>query len=517
MEEYLLSIIIFFPLLGAPLLLLIPDRYSRFSFWITLCILSVPLLLTFYAYSLYDPANPIRPFSSEHTDLMFMEIHSWIPQFHIQYSLGMDGISLSLILLTSIVSISGLIIARNVKNHTGFFILYLTLYSGMMGVFLALDFFLFYVFWELMLFPMYFLIGIWGGERREYAAIKFFLFTLVGSIFMLLVLILVYIYSDINPDPAVTERTLNLIYLTDPGVLTGPFLEGFSFMGPDSFRMAVWIFLFIAFAVKIPIFPLHSWLPDAHVEASTPISVILAGILLKMGVYGILRILLPILPDETVILGPYFLALAGVINIIYGSFNAMAQNDLKRLVAFSSVAHMGFALVGISSLNSDGLNGAVFQMFSHGTISAMLFIIVGALYERAHHRKIDGFGGLIHAMPRFSVMAGIAFFAGLAIPGLSSFVAEALCLIGSFSIYPYITIVAASGIVLSAAYFLPAFQKIFFGELPSGGETIFPDIRISEFLALLPLAALTIILGIYPSLLLDITGMSVLRLSMLFQ
>jgi len=513
MEEYLLSIIIFFPILGIPFLLILPERYSRFAFWIALFILAVPLLLTFYLYVLYNPAYPIRPFSSRHTDLMFVENYDWIPQFHIQYLLGTDGISLVLVLLTSIVSISALFVSRNVKNPIGYFILYLLLYTGMMGTFLALDFFLFYVFWELMLFPMYFLIGIWGGERREYAAIKFFLYTLIGSIFMLLVMILFYINSDINPDPAIVERTMNLILLSDPGVLGGTFLTGFAGLDAVSFRSVIWIFLFIAFAVKIPVFPLHSWLPDAHVEASTPISVILAGVLLKMGLYGILRILLPVLPNETIILAPYFLAATGVINIIYGSFNAMAQNDLKRLVAFSSIAHMGFALLGISSLNADGLNGAIFQMFSHGTISAMLFISVGVLYDRWHHRRIDGFGGLINAMPRFSVFVALAFFSGLAMPGFSSFVSEALCLMGAFSVYPYITIIAASGIVLSAAYFLPAFQKMFFGEFKGEAHG---DINRLELMAIIPLAALTLWLGLFPSILLKISSNSVSRLSQLF-
>ncbi|MDH5654526.1 MAG: NADH-quinone oxidoreductase subunit M [Spirochaetia bacterium] len=514
MENYILSILIFFPLIGIPLILILPARFSGISFWITLIFLTLPLFLTLYIYSIYDPANPIRPFSSEYTDLMLIENAVWIEQFHINYTLGVDGISLSLVILTSVISISGLFITRQVPHKAGFYSLYLLLFTGMTGVFLALDFFLFYVFWELMLFPMYFLIGIWGGERREYAAIKFFLFTLVGSIFMLLVLILFYLFSDINPDPEIRERTLNIVQLAEPGVLQGPFADGLSLMDAGTFRILIWISLFIAFAVKIPVFPLHSWLPVAHVEASTPISVILAGILLKMGIYGILRILLPVLPDQSVLLAPYFLAMAGVINILYGSLNALAQTDLKRLVAFSSIAHMGFALLGISSLNQDGFNGAVFQMFTHGTISAMLFISVGVLYDRVHHRDITRFGGVIHSMPRFSVLAALAFFAGLALPGLSSFVSEALCLFGAFAQHPYYTIAAAAGIILAAAYFLNAFQKIFFGNPDASG--IKEDLKLNEFFALLPLAALTLVLGIYPSLFLDTVEKSVFRLSSMF-
>jgi NADH-quinone oxidoreductase subunit M len=382
------------------------------------------------------------------------------------------------------------------KQMKGYFSLLLLLISGMFGVFCALDFFLFYVFWEVMLLPMYFLIGIWGGPRREYAAIKFFLYTLLGSVLMLLVMLAFYFYSDGN--------TFNLVTLAQPGVLQGPFLD-------PNFRIACWLGLFICFAIKVPIVPFHTWLPDAHVEAPTAISVILAAVLLKMGVYGILRINYPILPDTTV----YFsnmIAAIGMIGIVYGALCAMAQKDFKKLIAYSSVSHMGFCLLGMASFTPEGLNGAVLQMFNHGVITAQLFLLVGVVYDRAHHREIAGFGGLAKIMPRYSTMTSLAFFAALGLPGLSGFVSEVLCFMGGFKTFRLYTIVSVSGVVLTAAYMLWTYQRVFLGPVNEKYKSL-PEINARELATLVPLAIITVLVGVYPKFALDLLNTSMTALS----
>ena len=382
----------------------------------------------------------------------------------------------------------------------GYFALFLLLETGMMGVFIALDFFLFYVFWEVMLLPMYFLIGIWGGPRKEYAAIKFFLYTLAGSVLMLLVMIALYFNVS---DPATGGHTFNMLHMmaqaNHSDWLMNPAVRHVLFLG-----------LFIGFAIKVPIVPFHTWLPDAHVEAPTAVSVILAGVLLKMGTYGILRICYPILPNAAAWFA-YPLAILGAINIIYGAMCAMAQTDMKKLVAYSSVSHMGYVLLGMAVFNEAGITGAMLQMFNHGTITAMLFLMVGVIYDRAHHREINGFGGLGASMPKYTTVFSLALFAALGLPGLSGFVGEALVFVGAFEVYRVVTIVSVLGIILGAAYVLWMLQRVFLGPLNEKyAET--PDINRRELITVIPLAAIVILLGVFPPPIINMIKVSLLNL-----
>jgi NADH-quinone oxidoreductase subunit M len=370
----------------------------------------------------------------------------------------------------------------------GYFALFLLLDTGMMGVFCALDFFLFYIFWEVMLLPMYFLIGIWGGPRREYAAIKFFLYTLFGSVLMLIAMLALYFYND--PHTFDMTKLWSVQYSNDP-----------VFWGLG-FQQLVWLALFIGFAIKIPAFPFHTWLPDAHVEAPTAISVILAGVLLKMGTYGILRINFPILPDATLYFAPTLLAALGAWNIVYGAFCAMAQQDLKKLVAYSSISHMGYVMLGMASFTAQGINGAVLQMFNHGTITGMLFLLVGVIYDRAHHREIEGFGGLAAIMPVYTGITALAFFASMGLPGLSGFISEILVLLGTWQKYPILTILGASGVILTAGYLLWTMQRVYLGP-PNEKYLKLPEINGREIFTLVPLGVIVIIVGIYPAVVLD--------------
>jgi NADH-quinone oxidoreductase subunit M len=387
-------------------------------------------------------------------------------------------------------------LAWNINEYVrGYFTLFLLLDTSMVGVFCALDFFLFYVFWELMLLPMYFLIGVWGGPKKEYAAIKFFLFTLVGSVLMLVVMLVFYFGSV---EPATGLHSFDLTILADQAVHQ-------VFLKSNTIRWFCYLGLFIGFAIKIPLVPFHTWLPDAHVEAPTAISVILAGVLLKMGTYGLLRISYPLLPDMALAFALYA-AIFGLVSIIYGALCAMAQTDMKKLIAYSSISHMGFVMLGMSVFsNTTAINGAVLQMFNHGTVTAMLFLLVGVIYDRAHHRDIDGFGGLAKTMPIYAGYTGLAFFAALGLPGLSSFISEALVLVGSFQQYKIITITATTGIILTAAYFLWTMQRVFLGPLNNKYAKL-PEISLREAFTLTPLALIVILLGFYPMPVLDLIG-----------
>jgi NADH-quinone oxidoreductase subunit M len=399
----------------------------------------------------------------------------------------------------------------------------------MMGVFVSLDFFLFYVFWEVMLLPMYFLIGVWGGPRREYAAIKFFLYTLLGSVLMLLAMIALYFSVNVYIDPAgglhsLAEAargmgqgwekiyTFNMIAMMDPG----NFVPGSLLAGLDtSMRYLAYGALFIAFAIKVPIFPFHTWLPDAHVEAPTPISVILAGVLLKMGTYGLLRISFPIFPDAMRHFA-WELALLGVISMVYGALVAMAQTDFKKLIAYSSVSHMGIVVLGMSSMNTQGLTGAVFQMFNHGTITAMLFLIVGVIYDRAHTRGLNEFGGLMNQMPRYAGAMTVAFFAALGLPGLSGFISEMFSLLGAFQTFRTLTIIGAATIVLTAAYMLWVLQRVFLGPLPEKWKDL-TDMNGRETFMLATLGVIVVFFGIYPAPILNLMNSSLNTLAALLQ
>lgn len=348
-----------------------------------------------------------------------------------------------------------------------------------------------------------------GGPRKEYAAIKFFLYTLLGSILMLLVLIAFYYFSN-TADPN-HLHTFNLIELGKPGALVGPFQEGFGNFSAEMIRNITWISLFIGFAIKIPAFPFHTWLPDAHVEAPTAISVILAGVLLKMGTYGIFRIIFPILPMESLRLAPYLLAGVGVVNIIYGALAAMAQTDLKKLIAYSSISHMGFVMLGMAAFNTEGFNGALLQMFNHGTVTSMLFLLVGVVYDRAHHRDINGFGGLASVTPKYTAFTAFAFFAALGLPGLSSFISEVLCLLGGFQEYKVLTPIAALGVILTAGYILWAMQRIFLGAVNVKYMNL-EDINRREVFSLLPVGSFVLVFGIYPIPILNLIGPSLEKL-----
>ncbi|NDK55307.1 complex I subunit 4 family protein [Pontibacter fetidus] len=554
--DFILSSLIFSPLLAALVLLLMPARLQKTAKVVALLGSLVQLVLAIVLYFRFDGAAA----ANGQQGYQFVEKLNWIGfslgslgRFQIEYFVGVDGISISMVLLTGIIGVIGVISSWTIKkNVKGYFLLYLLLLTSVMGCFLALDFFLFYLFFEFMLLPMYFLIGIWGGPKREYAAIKFFIYTLVGSLFILIVMIGLYTSvidplataaqlgmlqtSGINPDTilqvqqslqqnviqgADLVRTFSIPAMMDPAnFIPGSLLHVLSgtMLWDLPIRFIAFLLLFAGFAIKVPSVPVHTWLPDAHVEAPTPISVLLAAILLKVGGYGLIRIVYPIFPDA----GAYFAVLVGglgVLSIIYGALCALAMNDLKKLIAYSSVSHMGFVLLGLASLTSEGVNGAIYMMFSHGIISAMLFLVVGVIYDRAHDRMILNFRGLAKRMPAYTTFVVIAFFASLGLPGFSGFIAELLVLVGGFSspditgLLPrWLTIVAVFGLLLAAAYYLWALQRMFFGKY-----WIFPELRekatmsdlnAREYLMLVPLAILAFVFGIFPHLLLDKIGMT---------
>jgi NADH-quinone oxidoreductase subunit M len=488
----ILTIMTFSPLIGAVIIPFLPKARDTLVKWVAV-FATVPALACavwlFYA------------FQRGVGGMQFIEgPFDWIASYHVQYYLGIDGLAAPMVILTPIISTICMIASWGInKQVKGYFSLFLLLQAGMTGVFVALDFFLFYVFWEVMLLPMYFLIGIWGGPRREYAAIKFFLYTLIGSVMMLLVMIAFYFYSAGN--------TFNLLTLMDQSVHIGPMLT-------HNFRLVCWLGLMIAFAIKVPVFPFHTWLPDAHVEAPTAISVILAGILLKMGTYGMIRFCFPIFPDITFEFAKW-IAIFGMINIVYGALCAMAQKDFKRLIAYSSISHMGFCLLGMASFTNEGMNGAVLQMFNHGTITAQLFLIVGIIYDRVHHRDLEGFGGLAHIMPRYAVWTAIAFFAALGLPGLSGFISEALVFLGAFKMWPWYTAISVSGVVLTAAYVLWTYQRVFLGKVNEKYKNL-SEISWRETLTLAPLALIVVVLGVYPKAMLDIMSATLEGVNQLF-
>ena len=489
MLTHILSWLIWLPVLGMAIIVFIPRERVDIVRIVAAVATGLQLWLAIILWMQFDP---------DVGGFQFMERLKWIPSFNIAYTLGIDGLSLPMVLLTPLLSFLAVFVSWNIKHaEKGYFALFLLLDAGMLGVFVALDFFLFYVFWELMLLPMYFLIGMWGGPQRVYAAIKFFLFTLFGSVLMLIAILALYFTCG---------QTFDMITLMDTAPVA---LEGVVWWGMSAIKV-IWILLFICFAIKVPIFPFHTWLPLAHVEAPTAVSVILAGVLLKMGIYGMLRVNYGMLP-EAVWWFVGALAVLGLINVIWGALCALAQTDLKKLVAYSSINHMGYALLGMAAvvaageMNGNnfaaaqaGLSGAVFQMFNHGTISAMLFILVGVIYDRAHHREIGGFGGLAKQVPIFAGITAVAFFAGLGLPGLSGFISEFMCFVGAFPVFKAIVIISTLGILINAAYFLRAYQRVFFGELNEKYADL-PEINGRELFAVVPLAIITIFLGIFPA------------------
>lgn len=500
-DSSILSWMVFTPVLGAVIIVLIPGQMKALIRWVAVAAAGVPLIQAVILFFRFDRGE---------AGFQFVQKQPWIELFNVEYFVGVDGLSITMVLLTALLSFICIVASWGTQRGVkGYFSLFLLLEAGMMGVFVALDFFLFYIFWEVVLLPMYFLIGIWGGPKKEYAAIKFFLYTLFGSVLILVVMLAFYFGSDVDPLMPGAQHTFNLVKLSDPAVQTGWLASAVNL------RWALFLMLFVGFAIKVPIFPFHTWLPLAHVEAPTPVSVILAGVLLKMGAYGLLRISFPLLPDITRSFAVW-LAVLGVINIIYGALCAMAQTDLKRLVAYSSISHMGFVCLGMASLTHEGINGAVLQMFNHGIITAMLFLLVGVIYDRAHHREINGFGGLGERMPIYTGFTAFAFFAALGLPGLSAFISEVLCLLGGFQSqisfwFRPLTIVATLGIVLGAAYLLWTLQRMFWGPLNKKYASL-PDLNGREIFTLAPLAAIVVVLGIFPMHVISLINASLTRL-----
>ena len=465
-----LSVVIFLPLAGAVVAALVPKSRPEVAKWVAAVTSGVGLALTAWIVVAFDRTSGAMQFV---TDV------AWVPQAGIHYHLGVDGISITMLALSSLLGLIAVIASWKITDRApAYFAMLLLLQVGMNGVFVALDFVLFYMFWELVLVPMFFLIGMWGGARREYASVKFFIYTLAGSVFMLVGMIALYLNTG----------TFDMVALARAG-------------GGGAFGLAFqnWVFFafFLGFAVKVPLFPLHTWLPDAHTEAPTAASVLLAGILLKMGTYGFIRVSLPMLPDAARAWAPWIAVLA-VISIVYGAAVAFAQTDLKKLVAYSSVSHMGFVMLGIFSLTTAGLNGAVAVMFSHGIVTGMLFLIVGMVYDRTHTRQIADISGLSSAMPVMGGLLAFASFASLGLPGLSGFVGEFLSLIGSWqsAVIPHwITVIAAVGVLLAAAYMLWMVLRVVLGT-PSDVVRGLPDASRRELVVLVPLVAFTLVVGL---------------------
>ena len=475
------------PLAGALLLLLVGNadgRRDAMIRWIALGVSLATFVVTLGVWVGFDASS---------ADFQFVERYPWIPQFGIDYFVGIDGISLLLVVLTGFLTPIALLsswgsIERKVKE---FSIFILALEAAMIGVFISLDLFLFYVFWDAMLIPMYFLIGIWGYDRRVYAAIKFMLYTMAGSVLMLVAILgLAYLHSA-----ATGSYTFDLLKLYSLDVAP---------------QTQMWFFLAftIAFAIKVPLFPFHTWLPDAHVQAPTAGSVILAGVLLKMGTYGLLRFSFPLFPQAAAYFAPW-LALLAVIGIIYGALVAMVQPDMKKLVAYSSVSHLGFVVLGICAMNTQGMQGAVYQMLAHGVSTGGLFLMVGMLSDRRHTRLIADFGGLKAVMPRFTAAFLIMTLASIGLPGLNGFVGEFLIMLGAFRWAPAFAIAAGLGVILSAVYMLWMFQRVFYGPVTHDANAALPDLQPREWAGVLPLCAMALVMGVFPTLFLKPMEVSV--------
>jgi NADH-quinone oxidoreductase subunit M len=470
----ILSVITFLPLLGIVLIIVVNNEKHTLIKGITFLTALVNFIISLVLY---------RDFDSTTHQFQFTVNIPWIKEYGINYHLGIDGISLFLVLLATFMTLIAVVacwkdIQKKVK---GFMICILFLETGMIGVFSSLDLFLFYIFWEVMLIPMYLLIGVWGSPaRRIYAAIKFFLFTMFGSLLMLVAIIALYFYNH-----SVT------------GVYTFDIEQLYRLSIP--YGMQIWLFLAfaLAFAIKVPMFPFHTWLPDAHTEAPTVGSVLLAAVLLKMGTYGFLRFNLPLFPEATVALAP-LLSILAIIGIIYGAMVCIVQKDLKRLIAFSSVSHLGFVVLGIFALNIQGLEGGILQMLNHGFSTGALFLIVGMLYERRHTRMIEEFGGLAKVMPVYATLFLIVTLSSIGLPGLNGFVGEFLILLGAFQSNMVYGVIAALGVILAAVYMLWMFQRVMFGEITREENKNLKDLSLREIVVLLPLIFFIVQIGVYP-------------------
>jgi NADH-quinone oxidoreductase subunit M len=484
-RAHLLSIITYTPLVGA-MVLLLPffkgrDQAVR---WAANIFATLGFVVSLPLWFWFDRGA---------AGFQFMERAAWIPSIGVQYLFGVDGISVLLILLTTMLGeiaiLSSWTAIHDKEGQPGsgrvrqYYVFLLLLQTGMLGVFCALDMFLFYVFWEVMLVPMYFLIGIWGGERRLYAAIKFFLYTLVGSVVMLLGILALYFHS----------RTLPGL----EGVGTFDVLRWYEMGIPGGLQYWVFLAFFLGFAIKVPMFPFHTWLPDAHVEAPTAGSVILAGVLLKMGTYGFIRFSLPLLPDATRD-AQWWMVLLALIGIVYAAFVTLVQKDMKKLIAYSSVSHLGFCMLGMFALNPLGLQGSVLQMINHGLSTGGLFLLVGMIYERRHTRLISEFGGLAHVMPVYATLTLIIFLASMGLPLLNGFIGEFMILAAAYAANKIWAYWAVSGVVLGAAYLLWLYQRVFWGKITNEENRHLKDINGRELATLVPLVVLCFWIGIYP-------------------
>jgi len=472
----ILSLLIFFPILGAIVLLFINKENGRALRWVTLIFSLVEFIFSLPLFFVFD---------SKSGAMQFVEDWWWIESYGISYKLGIDGISLLLVLLTTFLTIlcilcSWTAITFRVKE---FMISFFFLETGMIGALVALDLVLFYVFWEVMLIPMYLLIGVWGDpKRRIYAAIKFFLFTMAGSVLMLVAILALYFFN---------QKTT--------GVSTFDVLELYKLGLPVGTQYLLFGAFALAFAIKVPMFPFHTWLPDAHTEAPTAGSVILAGVLLKMGTYGFIRFAIPLFPKAAFDLMPLVSVLA-LIGIIYGALVSMMQPDLKRLVAFSSVSHLGFVMLGMFAFNMQGIEGSIYQMLNHGISTGSLFLIVGMLYERRHTRLITDFGGLSKVMPIYAVFFMIVTLSSIGLPGTNGFVGEFLILLGAFQSNVVYGVLAATGVILGAAYMLWMFQRVMFGKITRPENEKLKDLNAREITILVPMVIMIFLMGIYPKL-----------------
>ncbi|MCX8106144.1 MAG: NADH-quinone oxidoreductase subunit M [Ignavibacterium album] len=485
-NSFLLSSLILLPLIGALALLFINKEKASAIRYAGLFFSTLTFIVSLVIYFGYDHSS---------SDFQYIHKFEWIKGLNIFYFVGVDGLSLLLVLLTTFLTPLTLIsswssIEHKVKEFTFFMLL---LETGMIGVFVSLDLFLFYIFWEAMLIPMYFIIGIWGGKERIYAAIKFFLYTMFGSLLMLVAIVWLAVYASGSLGYFTTDITQ--LYKVAPTI---------------SRDIQLWMFLAfgLSFAIKVPLFPLHTWLPDAHVQAPTAGSVILAGVLLKMGTYGLLRFNLPLFPEASLYFAPYFSVLA-VIGIIYGALVAMVQTDMKKLVAYSSVSHLGFVVLGIFAMTQESVQGAVIQMINHGLSTGALFLLVGVIYERTHTREIADYGGIAKVVPFFAFSLMFASLSSIGLPGLNGFVGEFLILLGSFKSGVlntwWFTVFAATGVIFAAVYLLWMYQRVVFGEVKNPSLHGLKDMNAREIFVMIPIFIFIVWIGIYPSTFLKIS------------
>lgn len=475
----LLSLVTFLPLVGAAFILFIrgePDVVARNSRSVALWTSLVTFLLSLMVWGNFDPTQ---------AGFQLVERTAWLPGLDVSYYMGIDGISLWFVLLSTLLTVVVVIgswhsVSSRIKEYM---IAFLVMDTLMVGVFCALDIVLFYLFFEAILIPMYLIIGIWGGPRRIYAAFKFFLYTLLGSVLFLVAILVIYLHTGTTEIPEIMAR------LAENGI-------------PLDVQKLLWLAMFASFAVKVPMWPFHTWLPDAHVEAPTAGSVLLAGVLLKLGGYGFLRFSLPMLPEASAYFAPFIFALSAVA-IVYTSLVALMQTDMKKLIAYSSVAHMGIVTIGIFTPNALGIEGGIIQMLSHGLVSAALFMVVGVVYDRVHSRDIAAYGGLADAMPAYALVFMLFMMASVGLPGTSGFVGEILVIVGVFDYSPWVAAVAATGMILGAAYMLWLYRRVIFGELTKDALKGIRDMRANEMVAFAPLVVLAILMGVYPSLFLE--------------